>query len=169
MQATDKYSSLTAERVRELFDYDKLTGYLTRRMSRGNTKKGSIAGNLRKDGRLQTSINNRQYLNHRLIWLWVMGVWPQYEIDHCNGDPTDNRLENLRDVPTSVNRENLRKPDIDNTSGYLGVSWHKHTKKFQAKIKVSGKQVYLGLFATPEAAHATYLAAKRQFHAGCTI
>jgi hypothetical protein len=88
---------------------------------------------------------------HRIVWALVNNEWPQHEIDHLNGDKLDNRIGNLRDVPHRINCQN-RKRRSDNTSGISGVSWHKKTKKWRARVYAGGTRIYLGYFDTVEAA-----------------
>lgn len=81
-------------------------------------------------------------------------------IDHRNGDPLDNRRHNLRKATSSQNQANAARR-VDNTSGFKGVSWHRRTKKWQARVKTVE---YLGLFGCPiEAAHAYDAAAIKHF------
>jgi hypothetical protein len=54
-----------------------------------------------------------------------------------------------------------------NKVGLLGVS--AAGNRWRATIVVNGKQKHLGCFATPEEAHTAYLAAKREWHRGCTV
>lgn len=75
-------------------------------------------------------------------------------VDHINGDGLDNRRKNLRLATTQQNRGNAT--SHSNATGYKGVSWHKQGKKYQAKIKVNNKTIYLGLHKTAEEAHAAY-------------
>lgn len=161
---------LTAERVRELFNYDPLTGVLTwKKQPRGRYKPSLVAGCTDDRGYVVTHAMGRRHYNHRLTWLLVHGAWPAKQIDHINGDKADNRIANLRDVSNTVNMENQCRPTAGNRSGFLGVSWHAGNKKFEAKIMVSGKPIHIGSYTTPEEAHQAYLTAKRQLHAGCTI
>lgn len=106
------------------------------------------------NGQLFGSIFGRKYKAHRVIWLIATGDWPTGVIDHINGNPTDNRLSNLRDVS---NAENLKNASLSkgNTSGFCGVHWHSKNKKWQAKIGVAGRTVHLGYFdSVVEAANA---------------
>lgn len=163
-------TELTAERARELFDYDQSTGVLAWKMQPRKRYKPSLtAGYKRKDGYLTTQADGRAYLNHRIIWLLVIGSWPSEQVDHVNGIRNDNRIGNLREATHSANCENRRLAAANNPTRYLGVSLHKQSKKYQASIRVNGRQMYLGLFSTAEAAYAAYLTAKRQHHKGCTI
>lgn len=154
-------SKLSAERARELLAYDPETGVLTWRVSKGRAKAGS-----RVQGR-QVEVDGSAYLGHRLCWLLHFGVWPTNLIDHINGDPSDNRLANLRDATRECNAENRRRARSGSKSGFLGVS--PAGVKFQARIHARGRSVYLGVFSKPEEAHQAYLTAKRSLHAGCTI
>lgn len=160
---------ITAEEVRELFDYDPASGLLTRRITRSSKAiAGAVAGNKDSKGYLQICINRKVYRVHRLIWLHVHGAWPDHEIDHVNGVRDDNRLCNLRDVPRALNSQNLRTALSNNKTGYLGVSLG-HNGKWVAQIKLNRKIKHLGYFSTPEAAHEAYLQKKRLIHKACTI
>ena len=162
-------STLTAERLREVLDYDPETGVFVWRIRTSNcVKVGDVAGGLRLDGYFAIGLDGRTYLAHRLAWLWVHGHWPQYGIDHIDGDVENNRITNLRDVDQSTNMQNVKKACVNNkTSGLLGS--HPSGKKWRAQITVGGKIHYLGTFDTQELAYAAYLGAKRLFHSGCTI
>lgn len=160
---------LTAERARELFEYEPLTGVLTRRTRKGTGKAGAVVGCKNSEGYMVTSVDGRLYYNHRLVWLIVYGRWPMNEIDHTNGDKVDNRLTNLRDATSTSNKENLRGARSNNRSGFLGVCWVAKNKKFQASIQVGGKAIHIGLYTTAEEAYQAYLETKRQLHAGNTL
>ena len=160
----------TTEQVRELLDYDPMTGVMKWRKTGMGRRLDRIAGSADRHGYLQTRINGRMYFNHRLAWVYVHSTWPQHVIDHINGNPADNRIENLRDVPRKMNQENQRRAASSNkTTGLLGASLHRKTGKFVAAIQTDRKTHYLGLYETPEQAHAAYVNAKHQLHKGATI
>ena len=92
-----------------------------------------------------------------------MGVWPTNEIDHVNRVRDDNRLTNLREATDAEQSWNRNKP-AHNTSGFVGVSWHKGAKKWGAYIGSGGSGLYLGYFPTSELASAAYLEAKARLH-----
>ena len=96
---------------------------------------------------------------HHLVWAWHHGAWPPIVIDHLNGNPADNRIENLRLANRSQNEAN---------GGRRG----KHKKgasprrngRWVAQITVNFRNHYLGSFDTEDEAHAAYMdAARRHF------
>ena len=155
------------QRLRELLDYDAETGVFTWRVSQGRGYAGAVAGTVRQDGYIAIKLDGRLYKAHRLAWLHEHGEFPDDEIDHINGDRSDNRPGNLRVVTRLINAQNRRRSQSNNRAGILGVS--RHRNRWQAQIEVAGKNKHLGCFNTQEAAHAAYVAAKRQTHEGCTL
>ena len=140
---------ITQSRLHELFDYDPNTGNLLWKVVRPNVKVGDVAGCIdKRDGYRLIRLDGRTYKAHRLVWLWHHGKWPDHQIDHIDRDPANNRIENLRDVSGSINQLNCDKP---NKTGFAGVI--KSRNKFQAQLKIFGKNVRLGTFDTPEEAH----------------
>jgi hypothetical protein len=158
--------TLTAEKARELLDYDPVTGILRWRVDRfvlpwrKNASAGEVAGSLRRDGYRRVSIDRKEYMSHRLAWLISHGAWPAGEIDHINGNVSDNRLCNLRDVTHAQNQRNM-KVFKTNRCGLKGVTWHKKGRKWQARIVINGRHTHLGLFDTAEAANEAYVAAAK--------
>lgn len=116
-----------------------------------------------KHGYLGGSIFDENYRSHQVIWAMVHGAWPGKAIDHINGNPSDNRLENLRLASLSENQAN-RGVQANNTSGFKGVSWHSKRKTWQAKISANGRLKFLGYFKTPQAASAAYEEASLNLH-----
>jgi hypothetical protein len=153
--------TLSAAEVRRLFDYMPETGKLIRKVRTSNRiKVGDEAGQRNTTGHLQCRVNGRLYLVHRIIWLFVYGSFPVGEIDHIDGDKTNNKICNLRDVSHTENMQNLQKSHRGSKTGLLGAHPHKATGKFAAAIRVNGKQIHLGLFATAYSAHEAYMNAK---------
>lgn len=169
-------NEITAEFIRNLVDYDPETGVFTYRedricgRGRVNIKAGDVAGTKRPNGYRLININLKPMLSHRLAWLHFYGEWPKNVIDHINGDPSDNRIKNLRDVTFAENMQNIRKsPSSRKIGTLLGASLYKPTNRWRAYLRVDNKQKHLGYFATEEEAHAAHIEAKRKFHKGCTI
>ena len=89
---------------------------------------------------------------HRVIWKLVYGVEPD-EVDHIDGDGSNNRLPNLRDVSHKINGRNVKRRN-DNTSGYTGTLWDARISKWLAVVTVDGRRKQLGAFLTPAEASA---------------
>lgn len=96
-------------------------------------------------GYVQGSIFNIKFTGHAVIWAMRYGFWPIYQIDHINGIRSDNRIQNLRDVPQTVNLRNTAKSKR-NTSGMCGVRWEKSRKKWYAYGRAGGPVKNLGRF-----------------------
>lgn len=144
------------DRVRELVNYDKVSGLFTWKVYRGGkAKAGTIAGSVRADGYHAICIDLRSYQASRLAWLLVTEKDPDnMEIDHIDGNPLNNSFENLRLATEAQNAIN-RKLRSDNKSGFKGV--YQMGKKWAAQIVADKKRIYLGVFSSPELAHAEYL------------
>lgn len=152
------------ERLKELLHYDPGTGDFTRLVRTSNSVKiGDIAGGLDADGYRYIRVEGKKYRAHRLAWLWMTGAWPIDQLDHRNGVRDDNRWDNLRESSQVENMQNIAMPNT-NTSGFMGVCWSRKAGKWGATIRIAGRSKYLGLYATPDAAHAAYLAAKAEHH-----
>lgn len=150
------------QRVMELLDYDPDTGVFTRKVSRGNVRAGSVAGSHHPQGYLRIAIDGKNHKAHRLAYLIVHGFTPN-AIDHINGNPADNRIDNLREATIQENNRNTGKR-VTNSSGYKGVYWKKQSQKWMAYITVTRKNIHLGYFTNPEEASAAYeAAAKKHF------
>lgn len=165
-------AELTAERLRELLHYDPETGcfrWLDRsKMKRGGEKAGCTSGESGvRPPRVCIRIDGYNYKAHRVAWLYVHGRWPVGVIDHRNGDTTDNRIANLRDVSQLTNTQNRRVTLA--ASGLMGAFQDKRRGTWKSSIRSGGKAINLGRFKTPEEAHQAYLTAKRRLHEGCTI
>ena len=162
-------TNLTQNRLKELLHYDAESGIFTRLTRAGREHIGSVAGRVPNiDGYKSIMLEGSRYQAHRLAWLYVTGAWPEGDIDHINGNKVDNMISNLRDVTRSVNMENQRRSRSDGSTGLLGVTMDPGGKA-RAQIMVQGRRKYLGLFKTPELAHAAYLDAKRIHHIGNTL
>lgn len=119
-----------------------------------------MAGTVEKNGYTVIKLAGKTYKAHRLAWLHVYGRWPVDQIDHINRVRTDNRLCNLREASRSENQINTRRL-VNRTSGVTGVKLHKRKRmRFEARITVRGKRLYLGLFERLEDAQQAYSVAR---------
>ncbi len=162
---------LTQKRLRTLLLYVPDTGEFIWKVASGGKKVGAVAGSIRKIRsdyqykRKSINVDGTRYMAHRLAWLYVYGEWPADVIDHINGDPTDNRLTNLRSVSRSENQRNMKK-SAANTSGETGVTWDRQHGKWRAQIKTFGKCKFLGLYDSIDEAARVRSKAKQDYHGG---
>lgn len=148
-------------RLQEVLEYREIDGSLIWRVSRRN-RIGAVAGTVEKvNGYIQVYIDGSLYKAHRLVWLLCTGEDPgEFQLDHINCNRCDNRIDNLRKVTNQQNQMNLSGAQSNSKSGVLGVSWHKATNKWRAKIVHKGKQISLGLYKNIEDATAARIAAE---------
>lgn len=154
--------ALTAERLRELLDYDPETGIFTWRISRGSAKAGAVSGTINADGYIVLGVDGVLRRASRLAWLYMTGGWPQNEVDHIDQDRANNRWDNLREATHAQNGRN-RSRRSDNTSGRIGVCWDKDVGKWRARIRLNGVDRHLGLFTSLDAATAARRDAELHF------
>jgi hypothetical protein len=153
----------------QLFEYHS-NGVITSKYAKSNRRIGAIVGVKNRYGYLAAKLNRKTYYVHRLIWTICNGSIPEgFDIDHINGNRSDNRIENLRLVTTQGNNQNLQSSKAHSKTKLLGACFHKATKKFIAQITTNGKYEYLGLFDTAIEAHNVYLKRKREIHETCQI
>ena len=154
----------TPEHLRQLLRYEPETGKLFWRertpdmfqdgkhsaahiCARWNSKfGGKEAFTASSRGYRVGAIWGQNILAHRAAWAIYYGAWPSKWLDHINGNPSDNRIENLRDVEHAENMRNTRRRG-DNTSGVTGVYWLEEKNKWGAFIK-SHKIIALGRYET---------------------
>lgn len=181
-----KKQVLNPDELRKILDYDQHTGFLTWKPRAAsmfapgkhceahaavswNTRYANKPALASPDGRgyMAGTIFNRAYQAHRVCWAMHFGQWPLGQIDHINGDRSDNRIANLRDVTPAENMRNQRRR-VTNTSGVMGVYWHKRDRKWQARIFVGGRQKHIGYFESFGAAVEARKAAEvsLEYHTG---
>jgi len=166
---------LSFEDVRRIFNYDQRTGELRWKIRMGcRALPGSRAGTQKPRGHWEVKVHRVRYQAHRIIWLWMTGVWPKEMIDHKDCDPSNNRWSNLREATA---QENIRNRPVMRTNevGLKGVSpqfrnkdpktgVRPRTGRWKAQIRINSRVVHLGFFKTPEEAHAAYKRAADQFY-----
>ena len=156
--------SLDWATLERALDYDPETGIFRWKQPRRRVKVGDITGTPDTHGHLGITLDGIRYSAHRLAWFYVHKVWPKDEIDHINRVKTDNRIANLREATHQQNMFNTDRRR-NNLSGFKGVVRLRREKNnFMARIQVDGKTIFLGLFPTPEEAHAAYADASQRYH-----
>jgi hypothetical protein len=149
--------------------YNPETGEFTRKLFVGGRSKqpGAKVGFIKVNGYVRLNAGGRQWLGHRLAWYLMTGQEPTGDIDHINGDRSDNRSCNLRQVSRSQNMQN-RGAQKNSKTGVQGVS-PMPNGRFRADIKVGGKNILLGCFGSVAEAAACRAAAKAQHHIAAAI
>lgn len=152
---------VTPEFLRSALSYDPLTGDL-RWLPRSDVPRrvnvrciGKIAGKLNKRGYRTVVIHGSGFLAHRIAWAITHGEWPSSDIDHIDGNPSNNSIANLRLATKSQNQIN-RPVQKNNSAGHKGVSWHSAARKWAATLVFRGKRTHLGVFSTREEAANAY-------------
>lgn len=158
--------SIPAELLDRL-EYDPNTGIFRWRadakLGRRADRAGCVAGHVHlKERYVRITYKRVIYSAAVLAWRIMHGVEPELEMDHINGNPTDNRLCNLRLATRAQNLVNTKARK--NSSGIKGVSWYAAGKKWRAQIKVNGKTHYLGAYSSKEEAAEKYRAASLKLH-----
>lgn len=165
----DVSAEINQQNLKTILHYDPETGAFTWASRHSNKAAGSIAGHADHLGYWKIKIAKRSYRAHRLAWLYVYGEWPSFQIDHIDGDKANNAICNLRNGSGGVNQQNVRRPQVNNRSGFLGVHKRSDSNTYRVSISVDGVLRHFGGFRTAEEASDAYLQLKRQLHAGCAI
>ena len=135
--------SITQEQLHHLYEYRDGELYYKTKTSR-KLKIGDVVGTTNSFGYKVTKIDYKSYRVHRLIFMYHYGYMPKI-IDHIDGNRSNNRIENLREVSQGQNQYN-RKIKTSSTSGIKGVYWHKTKQKWVASCAYEGKDNYLGAY-----------------------
>lgn len=140
--------------LEDKFTYSEETGILR------NKKTGKVSGWKSGNGYLKVDYERKKLYAHRVAWYLSYGAWPE-EVDHINGDRSDNRLINLRACVKQQNAYNSPKR-AHSKQPYKGV--RKMNSKWMARIRVNGKEISLGVFVDPREAAEAYIFAALHYH-----
>lgn len=148
---------LTKEQIEEDITYDPETGVFRWNRPAGRWERispGSVAGRCNAEGYRYLHLRGEEYRACRVAWLLMTGEWPKEQIDHRNGNPSDDRFENLRECTQSENKANSRRYK-NNSSGFKGVGYDgsKSRARYYAKISKDGKVHHIGWYMTAQEAH----------------
>jgi hypothetical protein len=161
---------ITQEYLKSILSYDPETGiFIWKEVNSHRIRVGDVAGSRHLAGYLTIRINSKSYLCHRLAWLYMNGVFPEKQIDHINGNRTDNIFCNLREANNSENSQNKKKHQSNNNQKLLGCCYHKAMGKYHCQLNLNGKKVVSSFHDTASDAHQAYIEAKRKYHKFNTI
>lgn len=155
------------ERLKELLLYHPERGEFSWKEYRSpSCRKGDIAGTDHPCGyrRLIITVDGRRFglYIHRVVWLFENGYWPEFYIDHIDGDRSNNVISNLREADFNQNLQNISKR-AGCTSKFLGVCRTRYGR-WTATINVKGKYIHIGSFSSEEEAFMAYLRKKKEVH-----
>ena len=117
---------------------------LTRNTKYANKEAGHLFKTSSGTEAIQVRILGKSYYAHRVVYKLLKNEEPEL-IDHINGNPTDNRIENLRSVDNQTNSRNCKLFNT-NTSGHVGVSWNRSNNKWVSYIWKDGRKIILGYY-----------------------
>lgn len=160
MQAKDP--NITAEELIKAVCYDPETGIFTRKKTRSRSSVGSILGIKNAKGYLRFDVLGHKNMRaHRLAWFYCCGRWPLGILDHINGDPSDNRIANLREASPEQSMQH-RRPTAPNKLGYRGV--YAKGSGFVGRVEAFGRTYRTRQFSTPREAHEAREAMAKELH-----
>ena len=151
---------INKEYLNNIFDYKD--GHLYWKVAKQKIRIGDKFGCIRQDGYVVGTLDLKSWREHRLIFMWHYGYLPN-EIDHIDGNPSNNSIENLRQADRSKNGMN-QKLNSRNTSGVKGVSWRKDKQKWDVRVKVNQKNKHLGYFDDLELAELVVQEGRNKYH-----
>lgn len=155
---TPKPPDVTVEQLCELFYVDE-QGCLRNRNPQSIGKRpvlaGSPAGSMSTPGYVQVRIGGRRYLAHHVVYAMCTGAWPTRQVDHIDGNRSNNHPSNLRE---STQRRNQQNQEIHRNGRLPGCHFDKTSGKWRVRPRINGKHVHVGLFSTEAEAHAAYIA-----------
>lgn len=141
---------LTQELLQKFYKYDPISGEFLHRLPSQQAYENDVPGYIGNHGYRVCSVGGKEYLIHRLIWLYMTGYLPEM-VDHIDHNRLNNQWDNLREVCNTTNAMNcsISKNSITKLNG---VSFMKSKGKYRAYIMVNRKQISLGLYKTIEEA-----------------
>jgi hypothetical protein len=157
---------LTTEEIASLqanFSYDPGSGAIERKFA-PRIKHHQKLGWIDDKGYLRFRHEGKLHFGHRVAWLLVHGAIPEGKsVDHVDGDPQNNRLDNLR---LASHQENIRNSRAKTKAahGFKGLMYCKKTGRYRFKIRHGGKQITGGNFSRPEDAARAYDAMALKLH-----
>lgn len=152
----EEKNGITQAFLKDNFDYRDGFLYYKKRASHRN-QIGDFVGSIITDkykSRWYATIKAKNYYNHRLIFCWHKGFFPEF-VDHIDHDTLNNRIENLREATRLQNNCNVRSKK-GSSSEYLGVYFDKRRNRYCAQIGLNGKSTHIASCKTENEAALAY-------------
>ena len=154
---------MNQKELKNILEYIPETGEFFWKVDKGRKRAGESAGCTDKRfGYVLIKLNQKLYLAHRLVFLYMEGSIPKL-VDHIDCNPSNNKWNNLRKATACENQYN-KCLARNNKSTVKGVSWHKASKKWRAYITVDKKRNELGYFISLEEAAEKVSKARKELH-----
>lgn len=151
---------MTKDQLNQLFTYKN--GKLFWNLPKKRIIVGNRAGTTMSDGYRSVMIDQKRHYEHRIIFMMHHGFLPK-ELDHIDGNPSNNCIENLRESNRNQNMQNTKLPK-NSTSGYKNVYWHKSTQKWKVQFNANKKRMFFGSFDDLELADLVAQEARDKYH-----
>ena len=144
--------------IKDYLSYNPDTGKVVwSKRTSNRTNVGAEAGTAHPNGYIRVHFKGKPYYTQRLAWFLYYGEDPcEQQVDHINGDPSDNRLTNLRLVNHQQNGQNRKVHGV-----------HLNKGRWRAKLKVGGRDIHIGYYDCPLMAGLAYQAVKSVLHPLC--
>lgn len=161
-----KKKRFSSEELRSQVWYDEQTGLFHSLRKTARSKIGDVVSSFRKDGYCCLNVFGQRFLAHRMVWLYMYDEWldKNVDIDHIDGNPSNNLVTNLRVVTRSENLQNQRKLRKNNVVGINGISWHSAREVFVVQLSIGGEHKFGGHHKTIGAAICALSALKAKWH-----
>ena len=151
------------DQLKREVSYDPETGVFIRLRKTNRTPAGAVATYPGNFGYPRLRVCGREIYAHRAAWLYMTGALPVNQIDHRDRNPANTAFSNLREATCAQNNQNKMKPK-GSRAGYIGVSLHKKSGLWRARLNLGGKTLLNTYHKTAEEARDAYLAAKPVLH-----
>ena len=130
--------------LKDLIEYNPITGIFTWNKSRPGVTKGSVAGFINQKGYKILKIKRKKFFASNIAWFYMTGEWPENQVDHINRIKNDDRWENLRKATVSQN--GMNRVWKTTKSGITGVKWYSNRNSWKVSIMKNGKSYFLGWY-----------------------
>jgi hypothetical protein len=123
----------------------------------------------KKIGQIHWHINKNKYVTNSKLKLYLhtyimdKHIYNAHVVDHKNRNRLDCRKTNLRSATYKENGINKGKQS-NNSSGYPGINWSKYHEKWRVRVKINGKEKFIGYYDNLEEAIAARQKAELEYY-----